>query len=255
VSRRSAITHGMRTVFLISILLSTSVRASAQEIFGQVLDGSNGQPVQTAGVFLLDVERSQIAVAIADSLGRYALSAPAGGEYYLFVQRLGYFETESPLVEVGGEGRYAIDLEIQPEPISLDPLLVSVRNDQLLRWMTRRFGRNPAADYGFRVIQGLRLEEARLRSDDNTDLFRWLYLDIWNGVEACTGPRGSKAERGSMRLIAAPCGKVIVDDVPYPAEYLDGFDMDEISVLITIGADVMIFTRGFDWSVLPAPGR
>lgn len=243
------------SVTVLSGLGPTAPGLAAQEINGRVLDQSNGRPVQTAGVFLLDAERNQLAVAIADSLGRYAIAAPGGGEYYLFVQRIGYFETESPLVAVSEGGRYGLDLEIRPEPISLDPLLVTVRNEQLGDWLNRRFGRNPIGDFGFRVVQGLRLEEARLRSEDSTDLLRWLHLDIWNGNEACTGSRMSKVERGTQKLIPAECGRVIVDDIPFGAEHLDSFDFREVAVVVVMGADVLLFTRGFDWTVLPAPGR
>lgn len=245
-------------------LLTSPGRSAAQELFGQVFDQSNGQPVHTAGVFLLDASRTQVAVAIADSLGRYALRAPSGGQYYLYVQRIGYYETESPLVAIEDEGRYGVDLEIRPEPIAMDPLLVTVRNEQLFEWMRLRFGENPMQFFGTRVIQGVRLEEAKLKSDDNTELMRWLYIDSWNGAtaqdtgdsgRACMGPRGTKAERGTMKLIHAPCGKVVVDDVPYPAEHLDSFDMESIAVVMTIGADVWLFTRGFDWNRRPAPGR
>lgn len=48
----------------------------AQQVRGRVVDGSNGRPVQLAGVWLLDRHREQVDLARADSLGRYFLTAP-----------------------------------------------------------------------------------------------------------------------------------------------------------------------------------
>ena len=78
--------------------------AAAQEIRGQVVDANNGIPVALAGVYVLDGERSVVVAAAADTAGYYSIAPPGAGEYYLAVQRLGYFENETPLFEVGPDG-------------------------------------------------------------------------------------------------------------------------------------------------------
>lgn len=243
---------GLLTLFFMLFFAATDARC--QEIRGRVLDSSNGQPVRTAGVFLLDSERGQVAVSIADSLGRYRLPVPTAGEYFLFVQRIGYYETESPLLAVSVDRRYDVDLEIRPEPIALDPLLVGVRNDQFERWMKRRYNGSSNGLFGYRVIQGLRLEEARLRSKTSTDLFRWLFIPVSNGIEACVGWRIPEVERATQRMLSPTCGKVIVDDIPYPAEHLDGVDLKGIGIVVVRPPDVLIFTRGFRWNGRPGGG-
>jgi hypothetical protein len=221
----------------------------AQEIRGRVVDSSNGQPVATAGVFLLDVERNRAAVALADSMGRFVLTAPAGGEYFIAVQRIGYFEFESPLIAVADGGIYPLDLEIRPEPIRLDPLLVTIRNENLERWLSLKLGGNPNTREGFRALQGVRLEEAKFKSDNNTEMLRWLLVGVANGMEVCLGSRMPKVERGTGRILPPPCGKLFVDDQLIPAEHIDQVDMESVAVVIVLPPDILFYTRAFDWTV------
>jgi len=224
---------------------------SAQELFGRVVDSSNGAGVAAAGVFLLDQSRSPVASFLTDSLGWYALSAPGAGSYYLAAQRFGYFETESPLVAVSLGGRYPLDIELRPEPIRLDPLLVTVRNDRMERWLTLRLGGNPNATFGYRAIQGIRLEEAKFKSEDNTELLRWLYIPVSHARDVCLGSRMPKIDRATLRVGPPTCGKLFVDDLPVAAEHLDTIDQESIAVVVLLPPNVHLFTRAFDWSARP----
>ena len=160
---------------------------------------------------------------------------------------------ESPLVAVSAGGRYELDLEIRSEPIRLDPLLVTVRNEEMERWLTLRLGQNPNALFGYRAIQGLRLEEAKLKSEDNTELLRWLFVPVSHGVDVCLGSRMPTIERGTQRIGPPECGKLYVDDIPVPAEHIDDIDIESVAVVVTFGRppSVHLFTRAFDWSARP----
>jgi carboxypeptidase family protein len=228
--------------------------AGAQQVIGQVFDASTGLPINTAGVFLRSQDGSRQAVAIADSLGRYILDAPAGGSYVIFSQRLGYYDTESPLFVLSSGSTYSVDLELRPEPITLDPLLVSVGNVEMERWLTLRLGGNPNALLGYRAIQGLELEEAKLRSEDNTELLRWLYIPVSHGIDMCVGSRMPDIDRLTGQVGPAACGKLYLDGRLVPIEHVDGIDMESISVVVTFQEplSVHLFTRTFDWTERPS---
>lgn len=241
-----------------TLLVAVAPGARAQTLRGTVFDAANGRPVQMAAVYLLDSERHPVTLAIADSLGRYNLEVPDSAEYYLYAQRLGYFEVESPLVIISARRDYELDLELRPEPIALDPLDVTVRNEEFVDWWRLEYGVDPATIPGFRLIQGTRLEEARLRGADNTETLRFLYVPITHGQKVCIGftPR---PERGGWHRAppnpaevpkAQPesCGRLYVDGRWLPNEHIESIDMATIAVIATFPGVVHLYTRGFDWT-------
>lgn len=228
---------------------------SGQVVQGRVVETGTDTPVALAGVFLLDAAREIVRSVLADSVGRFRITAPAAGEYYLLVQRLGYFETESHLVALSDGGDYAVDIEVRSEPIRLDPLLVTVRNEEMERWYTLALGVNPNSLRGFRVIQGARLAEARFKATDNTDLLRWLYIPVSHAQEVCLGSRMPEIDRTTLVVGEAACGRLYIDGVSVPAEHLDQLDKSEIAVVVLFPPNVEIFTFGFDWASRPARTR
>jgi Carboxypeptidase regulatory-like domain len=235
---------------------------SAQELSGRIVDSANGAPVGLAAVFLLDAERKPVASSAADVEGYYTISAPSTGEFYLIVERLGYFENESPLLAVESIREYGIDMEMRPEPFRLDPLEVTVRNEQLEDFLTLSFGQHPATIPGYRSIQGIRLEEAKLKSEDNTELLRWLYIPIWHGRSVCIGVEGAPlpvrtgADRTNARADAAAedpdaraqCGALYLNGYRCRNEHIELIDQNQIAVVVTFRGAAHLYTRDFDWT-------
>jgi hypothetical protein len=241
------------------VLVSSAVptRTTGQEIRGRVVDANNEAAVGFAGVFVLDVRRNVLVSTAADTAGFYTVEAPGSGEYILFAQRLGYFENETPLVALEAGGVYGIDFELRPEPFRLDPLDVVVRNEELDRYLRLETGVNPNSVFGYRAYQGVRLEEARLRAHDNTDLLRELYIPVSHGMEGvCVGaigmglPERGPGDAGGERL----CGSLFVNDLRCPNEHIESIDMDEIAVVVLLGGSVRLYTRTFDWTFNPNRG-
>jgi len=242
------------------LLLSVAPPLEAQEIRGRILDATNGAPVGMAGVFLLDSERNPVSRGASDIAGFYVIEAPGAGEYYLYVQRLGYFENESPLIAVSAEAQYALDIEMRPEPFRLDPIDVTVRNEELEHFLTLKWGVNPKTIRGYRAIQGVRLQEAKLRAVDNTDLLRWLYIPISHGIKVCVGSLGPGA-RGPLpwglsneqraKAAGRPCGSLYLDDHRYQNEHIEEIDMDRIGVVVVVDGAVHLYTREFEWTMRP----
>ena len=241
------------TVVVVLVCTGAALPVRGQEIHGRVVDSPTDVPVPLAGVFLLDDEREVVVGVLADSLGRYILKAPRGGEYYVFVQRIGYFETESPLVAISDGGQYELDLEMRPEPIRLDPLEVTVRNEELESFLTLKLGVNPNSIFGYRAIQGARLEEAKFKAVDNTDLLRWVYVPVSHGIEVCVGSFGMPMPDRTKRLERGErqCGGLYVDDHRFRNEHIEEIDMDRIAVVVVLGGSVYLYTRTFEWTMRP----
>ncbi len=249
---------GVGPMVAATLVATLAPSARAQAVRGTVYDAANGRPVQMAGVYLLDSERRPVTLAIADSLGRYWLEVPDSAEYYLFAQRLGYFEVESPLVIISTARDYDLDLELRPEPIALDPLEVTVRNEDFIDWWRLEYGGNPADTPGFRLIQGARLQEARLRAADNTEVLRFLYVPITHGRQVCIGVTPRAVRGGWHRAAPNPaeeqkarpesCGRLYVDGRWMPNEHIESIDMSTIAVIATVPGVVHMYTRGFDWT-------
>jgi hypothetical protein len=259
-------------LFVLGALLSAE-RLEAQEIRGRVVDSENGAAVGLAAIFLLDRDRNPVAAWAADVDGNYILTAPEGGEYIMIVERLGYFESESPLLAVEEGGVYGVDFEMRPEPFRLDPLEVTVQNEKLEDFLTLEFGRHPASLAGYRSIQGARLEEAKLMSDDNTETLRNLYIPVSHGARVCVGslgapghPARSAWERQNEAVEAATagpseaptrtgqCGALFVDGYQCLNEQFESINMDRIGVVVTFTNAVHLYTRDFDWTFRPGGG-
>lgn len=253
--------------------LAPAVPAAAQLVRGRVVDAARGQPIATAAVFLLDRERDHVAVMVADSLGRYAVQVPMEGEYYLVAQRFGYVDMETPLLRIGVERNYALDLELTPQPLGLEGVEVVVRNEEVIDWLTLEFGANPAEAFGFRIVQGGQLDVAKERGGfDPTNTLRFLYVPIshvgecvrinllpraqrisgWDGLRdgvvgamgvAPVGTRARDATAG-----ADGCGTLTVDDRVIPNELLDTIDMTSIAVVVTLPGLVRMYTYGFNFA-------
>ncbi len=151
---RRALAHALPTAALFG-LGDCSLgpgQAHAQTLVGTTVDEARGSPVAGAIVRLLDrdeLERTQVA---SDSLGRFVLSAPEPGDYYLEAIRLGYHRTRSPLLALRSEVTAEVELVMTPAPLGLPGLEVSAEAEarELLgnfnlsptslgnRWMGRR---------------------------------------------------------------------------------------------------------------------
>lgn len=249
--------------------------ASAQTVRGVVRDASRDGPVSLAGVYLLDRDRGTVDAAMADSLGHYAVTIPETGEYFLVATRYGYRDMESPLLAISGSRDYDLDLELQPEPFGLAPINVTVRNDQAIDWLKKELGGNPVQMFGFRLLQGDRLEEAKVKGKYRpTETLRWLYIPVSHAGECVSinafprattmtsqGPRNSGFERvpGGTRVIEdgsdvdfalgpRGCGTLLVNDREVPTSLIDDVDMRSIALVVTLPGSVRLYTYDFNWA-------
>jgi hypothetical protein len=246
----------------------------AVSVSGRVFDSSTGLPLVSADVHLFRDGRP-VALAMSDSSGRYTLTVPDSGDYVLLGQRPGYFQRESPLPPLAElDGHTSLDLVLQSEAIELDPLTVTVRNERVLDWLSLEMGLNPAQYFGFRILQGARLEEAKRRAEEKpTETLRWLFIPVWHGgpcvsmnvsprsmAERHDGPRqgafvpgvtltGTRsAEQAMEGPRTSECGSLYIDGRLVPNEQIERVDMSTIAVVTTLPGEVRMFTYGFEWS-------
>jgi hypothetical protein len=214
--------------------------AQAQQVSGRVLDQAAGVAIPVAAVFVLDSAQAQVASTLVDSIGRFRVVFPRVGRYYLAAESFGYVRMISPPIELPAETSVEFDLELAPDPIALDPLAVSVRNEEMEQWLTLRGQEgNPSAKFGFRLIQGGRITEARGRARDNTDFFRWLYIPISHGRQVCI-------------TVQRECAEVYLDDRWIPAEQIESYDFANIIAIVAVPIDdgpneLHLFTTAFDF--------
>jgi hypothetical protein len=266
-----------RVLFLVCVIVSLApaAPAAAQLVRGTVVDASRGQPIPTAAVFLLNRERDHVAIIVADSLGRYVVQVPEAGEYYLVAQRFGYVDMETPLLRIGVERNYGLDLELRPQPLGLEGIEVTVRNEEVVDWLTLEFGVNPSEAFGFRIVQGGQLAIAKERGTfDPTNTLRFLYVPIshagecvrinmvpraqrssgWDGLRAggfgAAGatPPETRSREDAFTAASAGCGTLTVDDRVIPNELLDTIDMTSIAVVVTLPGLVRMYTYGFNFA-------
>lgn len=121
---------------------------SSQEITGRTLDGAGTSPIAGAEVRLVDADGEPVSAAIADSLGRFAVTAPGQGSYRVVAERIGYRRTESPLLRLSAGRTYPLDLLMELEPVPIDPIRVEVRavRDRLERRRIASAARSVAID-------------------------------------------------------------------------------------------------------------
>ena len=229
---------------LVASAVALGNRLSAQEISGRALDAANGTPVALAEVELLDSANVRVAATTSNSFGRFVLTASVAGGYHVVIRRIGYVDMRSPLVMLTGGKRYDIDFEVEPEPFRLEGVEVTVENEKRDHWLRREFRAHPNSIRGFRLIQGARLAEAKGKSDDNTELLRWLYIPVSHGRRVC------------VLGLFDQCGQLYVDGRRVLNEHIDTYDMESVVAVVTIGRGgagrgaggrVYLFTRDFKW--------
>ena len=266
-------------VLLLGHMSWQASEVGAQTVQGKLLDAENAEPVSMAGVFILSAGREVLVRSASDTAGFYSIDAPEAGQYYIHVQRIGYFENETPLFQAEAGRTYAVDIEMRPEPIRIDPLSVTVRNEELERFLTLEFGENPNALFGYRAHQGAILQEAKLGARDNTDVLRRLNVMVSHGRQICINALPGftipslRTQTGSLlmgesaeelgRLASevqetvdgGGCGTLFLDGNLMPNEQLEQLDMESIAVVVTLPNSVRLYTRSFDWTMRPGGGE
>ena len=139
---------------------------------------------------------------------------------------------------------------IVPE-FNLEPIAVSVDNDRIINVLNISLGVDPRSVFGFRMVQGVQLEQAKLNGGMNpTETLRWLFIPVVHGGRCVYLNVNALSDQSAASLAADPdaeplCGSLFVDEEWMPTEQLESIDMSEVVVVTMLPGDVRLFTRAY----------
>jgi hypothetical protein len=110
------------SVLLLS-LFSPPGAASCQTVVGRVIE-SDGGPISGAVIDFRLESRELVARTASDDAGIFRLGPVEPGEYFVFVERLGYETTQSILSLRDGDS-INVELRMEVEAIPLEPIVVT----------------------------------------------------------------------------------------------------------------------------------
>lgn len=128
--------------------------ASAQTVLGRLLEQGSRDPIASGQVALLDAGSREVDRTVTDHDGRFQLTSPDSGSFYVRAEALGYRTKVDGILELGEGGRITIDFFLARQPIELDSIRAEVEGEDLIE-------RGPAAVPGGAGL--LRPHEDRLR--------------------------------------------------------------------------------------------
>lgn len=126
---------------------------------GELLDESNEEPVPEATLTLRSRDGEEVAQAVSDSAGHFALPAPGPGEYRIEAVRIGYEELRTPLLRLDGEEVPGVEILLRPLPVPLEGFdVVGRATEQHLSMLGLR-----AEDLGNRLVTRDEIEDVPAR--------------------------------------------------------------------------------------------
>lgn len=116
------------TACLAALLVALGAnRAAAQTVYGVVVADNTGEPVAGAMVMMRDTLGLSRGSSLADSLGRFAITAPRPGRYMLAADRVGYESLRPDTVRIPADS-LQVQLRAGSRRVTLPPVTASARS-------------------------------------------------------------------------------------------------------------------------------
>ena len=132
----------------------------------------------------------------------------------------------SLLLEIGVDRDYDLELVVQPAPVPIGEIRVSVRGQQVRRWVRQIIGMDPSS-LGGKVVMGEDLDRIRESSSDIVSMMRWAQLAATVTYSFDEGICIVARARG--------CAKVMLDGARFPSELFDTIDPYSIGAIVFLG--------------------
>lgn len=161
-------------LLVLLLVLGLPSAGSAQVVSGRVTDAATGRPLGGVEIVLLDTLGEARVRVVSDSIGRFALAAPAPGEYLLRAARIGYDTVRAEVPTLEYAESIDIELRLGVRPLTLDVLTVTARRrDVSLRARDMR-------DYYARVDRNRHLIGSRIFTREWIDRYfsHWTYDEL-----------------------------------------------------------------------------
>lgn len=137
--KRSSILTWMVSLASIGVvvLASCAPPLSAQTIQGRLLDAETDQPINVGLVIMLTEARDSISSTITNGDGYFSLTSSESGSFILLASAWGYTETPAGVFDLGADGEMTVEFRVQPRPLVLDELVVSLNRPILEHHLVR----------------------------------------------------------------------------------------------------------------------
>jgi len=244
-------------VLALAVTVALPSAASAfQLIRGQVLDEVRETGISDALVQLTTRDGDTVEQTLSDGFGRFVVTPPRVGEYYLVVEALGYFRTTTPLLALSTEGTANLDITLQPQPIGLEGLAVTVDVESEAGDELRLAGIEPR-DLGNGWITEARIDAIAVKRDIG-NLLEWAGTPTVRVVRSENNTKGEGGEGDDTGMCFSfarartfhgvnRCALIILDGrrlTGTEAQYLDPNTIGQAAVLQPIDARIMYGTPG-----------
>lgn len=219
---------------------------ASQTLTGRVVEQGRGAAVSGVTVSLLDEAGERRAFSTSDSLGRFSLTPPEAGNYVVEASGIGYHPTRSPLFALVTDGVAPVEIEVQPAPVALENLEVSVEREA--RRLLGPMGLTPSElgkrwidrdDIDRMMIPGLVKDLIRLQNIPGLEV---LESELSQGGKLCVVLR----QRGE-------CALMLLNGVPISvveAYHLDPRSLEAVAVLKPVEATTFYGTGATGGAVL-----
>jgi hypothetical protein len=114
-----------RSLLLAGALAVGARVGEAQTIRGTLKDRETDQPVPFARVVLLTERGDSVAATLTNASGRFSLTSPEAGGFYLKASALAYRETTAGIFDLERGGEMTLEFRIYSVPINLGEILVT----------------------------------------------------------------------------------------------------------------------------------
>lgn len=123
----------MRTLFALCLaagpaLLWPSALDAQIRIQGRVIEDETLTPIPGAEVQIHRVGGQQLGRVFTDETGTFAFTVPDQGGYRFRANRIGYEETETPVLWTDGYQEYQVEIRMAPDAVLLAPIEVLTRS-------------------------------------------------------------------------------------------------------------------------------
>ena len=117
---RSRLTRALGTLAAVTLLAVPGLAAQTGSVAGRVVDGSSGQPIPAAQVFIADLDIG----VLSQQNGSYILLNVPAGPRSVTVQRIGYRQVSQNVTVAAGQTA-VLDFRITEEALALDEIIIT----------------------------------------------------------------------------------------------------------------------------------
>jgi hypothetical protein len=236
---------------ILAMLVGTG-DVEGQTLRGRVVEDGRDSPVAGANVSLLNRDGDHRAGASADSLGRFLLTPPEAGEYYIESVRIGYETTRSPLLALTAVDTVPFEITMVALPLGLEGFEVTVEAEAVQ--FLRSFGHTPASLRN-RWIDADAIEAMPLPVGVR-EVIRWRGIAGLTVREDNSGAVPTLCvmfQRGRTATGLNQCALILLNGVrihPEIAQSINPADLEGIAVLTPVDASTFYGTNAGGGAVL-----